>query len=175
MKYIGFIFSILVLASCGATRVHYDYDEAVDFSAYSTYGYYSDMETGLSQLGEKRLMNAMDATLQSKGLLFSEEPDIFVNVQSAVLRGQPSNAVGVGVGGGGGTIGGGISVGIPVGGPKLIRELTIDFVDAKRDVLLWQALSESPFNEADTPMEKEQKMKELVAKIFEKYPPKKRQ
>ena len=168
MKYIGFIFLILIIASCGATRVHYDYDEAVDFSAYSTFGYYSDMDTGLSQLDEKRLMNAMDATLQSKGFLFSEEPDMFVNVQSAILRGQSSNSVGVGLGGGNG----GIAVGLPVGGPKLLRELIIDFVDVKRDVLLWQALSESPFKEGDTPMVKQQKMKELITKIFEKYPPK---
>ena len=174
MKYIGFIFLILIIASCGATRVHYNYDEAVDFSAYSTFGYYSDMDTGLSQLDEKRLMNAMDATLQSKGFLFSEEPDMFVNVQSAILRGQSGNSVGVGLGGGGGAIGGGIAVGLPVGGPKLMRELTIDFVDVKRDVLLWQALSESPFKEGDTPMEKQQKMKELITKIFEKYPPKQR-
>lgn len=172
MKYIGFMFSVLFLFSCGSTRVNYDYDEAADFSAYSTYGYYSDMVTGLSQLDEKRLMNAMDATLQSKGLLFSEEPDMLVNIQSSVLRGQPGNSVGVGLGGGGGSMGGGISVGLPVGGPKLLRELTIDFVDAKRDVLLWQALSESPFKEGDTPMEKEQKMNTLVTKIFEKYPPK---
>ncbi|MGK0494794.1 MAG: hypothetical protein ACJAU2_001175 [Maribacter sp.] len=172
MKYIGFIFLILVLASCGGTRVYYDYDETVDFSAYSTYGYYSDMDTGLGQLDEKRLMNAMGASLQSKGLLFSEEPDMLVNVQSAILRGQPGNSVGVGLGGG--TIGGGIAVGLPVGGPKLLRELTIDFVDVKRNVLLWQALSESPFKEGDTPTAKQQKIKELIKKIFEKYPPKQR-
>ncbi len=172
MKYFGFLVLLLLLASCSAIRVNYDYDQAADFSAYSTYGYFPDMETGLSQLDERRLMNAMDATLQSKGLLFSEEPDMLVNVKSTILRGQSSNAVGVGVGGGGGTIGGGISVGIPVGGAKLTRELIIDCVDAKKDVLLWQAASESPFKEADIPIVKEQKMQELVTKIFDKYPPK---
>jgi hypothetical protein len=97
---------------------------------------------------------------------------MLVNVQSAILRGQPGNSVGVGLGGG--TIGGGIAVGLPVGGPRLLRELTIDFVDVKRNVLLWQALSESPFKEGDTPTAKQQKIKELIKKIFEKYPPKQR-
>lgn len=174
MKYFGVFAVLLLVASCGATRVNYDYDDTTDFSAYSTYSYFSDMETGLSQLDERRLLNAMDMTMQSKGLLFSEEPDMLVNIQSIVFEGQRNNAVGVGLGGGGGAMGGGISVGIPVGEPKAVRELKIDFVDAKQDLLLWQAVSESPFKESDTPAVKEQKMKELVAKIFEKYPPKKR-
>lgn len=174
MKHVGFLFLILLISSCAATKVNYDYDEAADFSAYSTYAYFSDMETGLSQLDERRLLNAMDMTMQSKGLLFSEEPDMLVNIQSMVFQGQQNNAVGVGLGGGGGAMGGGISVGIPAGEPKAVRELKIDFVDAKKDRLLWQAVSESPFREGDTPIVKEQKMKELIGKIFEKYPPKQR-
>lgn len=171
MKYIGILLSILFLSSCGANKVNYDYDKVTDFSAYSTYNYFGDMETGLSQFDEKRLMEAMDITLKSKGLLFSEEPDILINVQSTLLRGQVNNSVGVGLGGGG-AIGGGVSVGIPIGRPSASRTLTIDLVDAKKDALLWQAVSESPFKEEDTPMVKEQKMQELIAKIFTKYPPK---
>lgn len=164
----------LLMVSCGAINVNYDYDKETDFSAYSTFGYFTDIETGLSQLDERRLMNAMDATLQSKGLLFSEEPDMLINIQSTVLRGQSANAVGVGLGGGGGTVGGGISVGIPVGGPNITRQIIIDLVDAKKDMLIWQAVSESPFREGDSPAVKEKKMQELVVKIFEKYPPKSR-
>jgi len=174
MKYFGFLVVMLFISSCGATRVNYDYDKAADFSAYTTYNYFADMETGLSQLDERRLLDAMDMTMQSKGLLFSEEPDMLVNIQSNVLQGQANNALGVGVGGGGGAMGGGISVGIPVGAPKFVREIKIDFVDAKKDLLLWQAVSESPFREGDTPIAKEQKMKELTQKILEKYPPKQR-
>lgn len=174
MKYVGLLVLVFLMVSCSAIRVNYDYDKETDFTAYSTYGYFTDIETGLSQLDERRLMNAMDATLQSKGLLFSEEPDMLINIQSVVLKGQPNNAVGVGLGGGTGGVGGGISVGIPVGGPKLRRELKIDLVDAKKDMLIWQAISESPFRENDTPAVKEKKIQELVVKIFEKYPPKSR-
>lgn len=162
------------MVSCGAINVNYDYDKETDFSAYSTYGYFSDIDTGLSQLDERRLFTAMDATLQSKGLLFSEEPDMLINIQSAVLRNATNNAVGVGLGGGGGVMGGGISVGIPVGGANVARQIIIDLVDAKKDLLIWQAISESPFREGDVPAVKEKKMQELVVKIFEKYPPKSR-
>lgn len=172
MKYVGLLVLLFLMVSCGATRVTYDYDKETDFAAYTTYGYFTDIETGLSQLDQRRLMNAMDVTLQSKGLLFSEEPDMLVNIQSAVIQGQANNAVGVGLGGGGGAVGGGISVGIPMGRPNLSRELKIDLVDAKKDVLIWQAISESSLKEGDIPAVKERKIQELVVKIFEKYPPK---
>lgn len=174
MKYFSCLLLIFFFASCGSISVNYDYEKQTDFSAYTTYNYFGDMETGLSQLDEKRVLNAMGITLQSKGLKFSEEPDIFINIKSTVFREQPGNSVGVGLGGGGGNVGGGVSIGIPVGGPKLSRELQIDLVDAKKDALVWQAVSQSPFKEGDLPVVKEQKIQELVTKIFSKYPPKQR-
>lgn len=165
---------LLLLVSCAAINVNYDYDKETDFSAYSTYNYFGDMQTGLSEFDERRLLDAMETTLKEKGMLFSEEPDMLINIQSTVMRGQTNNTVGVGVGGGGigGGVGGGVSVGIPIGRPNETRMLTIDLVDAKKDMLLWQAVSESPFKEQDTPVVKQQKMQELIAKIFAKYPPK---
>ncbi|WP_419213857.1 DUF4136 domain-containing protein [Maribacter sp. X9] len=163
---------VLLFTSCSATKVGYDYDNQTDFKSYTTYNYFDDMETGLSELDEKRLMDAMDATLGEKGFMFAEEPDIFINIRSSVFQSQPGNNVGVGLGGGGGNLGGGVSIGIPVGGPKLSRELQIDFVDANKDMLIWQAVSKSPFREGDTPIEKQEKLQALVAKIFSKYPPK---
>ena len=172
MRILFFGFIVILVVSCNATKVSYDYDQETDFGSYSTYNYFGELETGLNGLDEKRLMDAMDATLGEKGLLFAEEPDILINIKSSVFRSQAGNNVGVGLGGGGGNVGGGVSLGIPVGGPKLSRELQIDFVDANKDMLIWQALSESPFREGGTPMEKQEKLQVLVAKIFSKYPPK---
>lgn len=172
IKAVKSLLFIVLFVSCTSIKVNYDYERETDFSAYNTYSYFGDMETGLSQLDEKRMLNAMDISLQTKGLLFSEEPDIFINIKSSVFREQAGNSVGVGLGGGGGNVGGGVSIGIPVGGPKLSRELQVDFVDAKKDLLIWQAVSQSPFKESDLPIEKEQKIQELVNKIFSKYPPK---
>lgn len=168
-----FLFSIvlIILTSCGAAKVNYDYDAQTDFTAYSTYNYFGDMETGLSELDEKRLMDALDATLGEKGFMFAEEPDMFINIKSAVFKSQSGNNVGVGLGGGNRGIGGGVSIGIPVGGPKMTRELQIDFVDSNKDMLIWQAISESPFREGDTPQEKSEKIQAVVDKIFSKYPP----
>ncbi|MFX0555350.1 DUF4136 domain-containing protein [Maribacter sp. CXY002] len=172
MKKLFSIAFITVLLSCSATKVNYDYDKSTDFSSYNTYNYFNDLETGFSELDEKRFLNAVAITLQSKGLKFSEEPDIFIDIKSTVYRSRSNNSVGLGLGGGGSTIGGGVSVGIPVGEPKLTRELQIDFVDAKKDMLIWQSVSTSPFKEGEPPALKEKNIQELVAKIFDKYPPK---
>lgn len=172
MKVFFFTVILLVLTSCGSARVNYDYDNQTDFTSYATYNYFGDMETGLSELDEKRLMDAMDATLGEKGFMFSEEPDMFINIKSVVFREQSSGSnVGVGLGGGNRGIGGGVSIGIPVGGPKMTRELQIDFVDSNKDMLIWQAISESPFREGDTPQEKSENIQAVVNKIFSKYPP----
>ena len=172
MRIYFFSVLLLLLTSCGVARVNYDYDNQTDFTSYTTYNYFADMETGLSQLDEKRLMDALDATLGEKGFMFAEEPDIFINIKSSVFKSQPGNNIGVGLGSGGRNVGGGVSIGIPVGAPKLTRELQLDFVDSNKDMLIWQAISESPFREGDTPIEKQEKLQAVVTKIFSKYPPK---
>ncbi|WP_339667306.1 DUF4136 domain-containing protein, partial [Maribacter arcticus] len=85
MRIYFFSVLLLLLTSCGVARVNYDYDNQTDFTSYTTYNYFADMETGLSQLDEKRLMDALDATLGEKGFMFAEEPDIFINIKSSVF------------------------------------------------------------------------------------------
>jgi len=169
MKKILILPILLFLVSCGATQVNYDYDKEIDFSNYTTYNYFSDINTGLSELDTKRLLHAMEITLKAKGLLFSEEPDFLINIQGNSYQSAKNNTVGIGVGGGR-NVNGGVSVGIPVGGAKLERKITFDFVDAKRDVLFWRANSISSYKENQTPEIREQKLQELVEKVFDKYP-----
>ncbi|UWX55573.1 DUF4136 domain-containing protein [Maribacter litopenaei] len=172
MKYVFTLLLALLFVSCSTIKVHYDYERETDFSSYTTYNYLVDMRTGIPELDEKRFFRAMDITLQTKGLKFSEEPDILIDIKSSIYETQSGNTVGVGLGGGSRGLGGGVSVGIPVGSPKLTRELEINFIDAKKDVLVWQAISKQPYREGDPPHLKEERMQELVSKIFEKYPPK---
>jgi hypothetical protein len=161
------------IISCTAVRVNYDYDKATDFNNYSTYNYFSDIETGLSQLDERRLLKALDSALQAKGYLLAEEPDFLINIISSEFRQSATNSVGVGVGGTGRTIGGGVSVGLPIGGSGLARNIQFDFVDAQKDELFWQAKSESSFRENASPSVREEQLRKVVAKVFKKFPPEK--
>ncbi|MAO16954.1 DUF4136 domain-containing protein [Flagellimonas marinaquae] len=172
MRYLLFIVLIVVMASCSSVKVNYDYDKTVDFSSYSTYNYYSDMQSGLSQLDEKRLLNALDSTLKARGYRLAEEPELFINIMSNEYRSAPNNNVGVGLGGGGRNVGGGISVGLPLGGPNMQRSIQIDLVDAQRDALVWQAVAESGLRENASPSVREDKLRAVVKKVFSKFPPK---
>lgn len=166
------IILVLAFVSCSSVRVNYDYDKTTDFSSYSTYNYYADMQSGLSQLDEKRLFRAMDSTLKARGYRLAEEPELFINIMSDEYRGAPNNNVGVGIGGGGRNVGGGISVGLPLGGSNMERSIQFDLVDAQRDALVWQAVAESGFRENASPSVREDKLRNLVKKVFSKFPPK---
>lgn len=171
MKKMHILFLVICCASCSAVRVNYDYDKTTNFSNYATYNYYPEMETGLNELDAKRLLKAVDSTMQLKGILFSEEPDFFINIQSRAFQTPQNSTVGVGVGGTGRNVGGGVSIGLPVGRPNLEREIVFDFVDSQKDELFWQAISESAFRENASPLVKEEKLQEIVTKVFSKYPP----
>ena len=172
MRYLLSIVLIFMLTSCSSIKVNYDYDKAVDFSSYSTYNYFSDMESGLNQLDERRLLRALDSTLKARGYRLAEEPELFINIMSDEYRSAPRNNVGVGIGGGGRNVGGGISVGLPLGSSNMQRSIQFDLVDAQRDALVWQAIAESGFRENASPSVKENQLRALVQKVFSKFPPK---
>lgn len=171
MKSVFFLLGFLLVSSCTTVRVNYDYQKGTDFSSYTTYNYFEDMDTGLSQLDEKRLFKVLDSTLAMKGLQLSEEPSFLINIKSEVYRNMNGNTVGVGVGGGGRNVGGGVSVGIPLGSSSLQRALIFDFVDTERNQLVWQADTESGFRDNASPSVREEILRKVVNKALTKFPP----
>jgi hypothetical protein len=151
--------------------VHYDYDKDTDFTNYSTYNYYSEMNSGLSELDTRRLLRAVDSTMQIHGILYSEEPDFLINIQSASYQIPQNSSVGVGVGGTGGNVGGSVAVGIPLGQSNLEREIIFDLIDTQKEYLFWQAISISSIRENASPHEREKRISAMVMKVFDKYPP----
>ncbi|GAA4238562.1 hypothetical protein GCM10022291_29500 [Postechiella marina] len=172
MKNILIAVLILAIVACAPVRVNYDYDKKVDFTKYKTYQYYGDMKTGLSPLDTKRFLDALDAKLAAKGLTVSDTPDFLIDIKSSQFQAAPRQTVGVGVGGGGRNVGGGISIGLPIGQPNLNREITIDFVDDKGIGLFWQAVSESGFKQNEAPEKREARLNAIAEKVLVAYPPK---
>ncbi|TGV02026.1 DUF4136 domain-containing protein [Flavivirga rizhaonensis] len=172
MKTLKIILLALLVVGCASIRVNYDYDKATQFDNYKTYNYYSDMNTGLSELDTKRLLNAIDIKMKAKGFNLSDSPDFFIDIKSSEYREAQRSNVGVGLGGGGGNVGGGISIGIPVGQSNINRQITIDFVDENKKQLFWQAVSESNYNPNAIPREREERLNAIVEKILLEYPPK---
>ena len=171
MKNLHYILLFFLMLSCAPIRVNYDYERATDFSKYKTYNYYSNINSGLSELDTKRLSDALDSGFQAKGITLSDTPDFYVDIKSSEYKEVQNSSVGVGVGGTGGNVGGGISVGIPIGQSNFNRIIQFDFVDENGLGLFWQATSESSFSPNSTPKQKETMFKAIVAKVLEGFPP----
>ncbi|MFI8379289.1 DUF4136 domain-containing protein [Leeuwenhoekiella sp. NPDC079379] len=173
MKYFLVLVVSFFIISCGSTQVNYDYDEQINFSEYKTYNFLPDMQTGLSQLDANRLIDAIDIVMQQKGFVKSETPDLLINIISDQYRENSQNSVGVGVGGG--SYGGGLSIGagIPLGGSKDHQTITVDLVDSKQDMLIWQAVSDSNIVLNTNPQDRVSYYTKVSQKIFKNFPPEK--
>ncbi|MGA8854181.1 MAG: DUF4136 domain-containing protein [Christiangramia sp.] len=173
MKLFKYSILILFVAACNAPQAVYDYDQQVNFDQYSTYALFPDFQTGLSQLDESRLKESLETGLKQKGLTSSGDPGIYVNVYTQQYEQDNRSRVGVGIGGGGGNVGVGVSGGVPVGQMDTYLKLTFDFIDVEKDVLVWQAVVESPFSFDADPKTRQERFDKIVAKALEGYPPKK--
>ncbi|GAA4279317.1 DUF4136 domain-containing protein [Aquimarina mytili] len=171
MKQISLLFFLLILTSCGSTYVVHDYDEQQDFIVYKTYDFFSEMDSGLTELDHKRLLAVTEAAMQDIGLTKSENPDIYIDFKTIIKEGPSRNSIGVGVGSGGGGVNIGIGGAIPIGGPQTFLEVTTDFVDAKKGQLVWQAIAERRFFLKASPDSRISFFQKIMQKSLAKYPP----
>lgn len=175
MKHLKYLFLLLIVA-CSTPRIVYDYDTEVNFSNYKTFNFFDDVGEGLNKFDVERITKEIKINLEKQGIRQAENPDFYVNVLSKVKRQNNSNSsVGVSVGRGNRGFGYGISTGIPIGVRKMFQEVTIDFVEAKNNELIWQGISESEIKENLTPEGRNAYYKVLVEKMIAGFPPKKKQ
>ena len=162
-----FIFSLLItLVSCGP-KVYIDYDTKTDFEEYETYNFYDPSNSGLNELDNERVMDAIENELDSLGKEPKVIPDFSIEFYAELfVENQPHN-VGVSFGGAFGAVGGSV----PANYEKEMISLTINFADALTDELFWQAVIEEEFDKEMTPEERNQFFKELVKEALSKYPP----
>jgi hypothetical protein len=173
MKNIQYLFLVLLM-SCSSSKVITDYDDKANFSNFKTYAFFEDVGKGLNELDVKRVTSIMKTELNMLGIQESENPDFFINIISKTTESNNNNTIGIGVGSGGRNGGFGISGGIPIGGKKMNEEFIIEFVNSSNDKLFWEAILNSTIKEKRKPEEKEIHFQEIITKILEKYPPKKK-
>ncbi|OIQ28092.1 MAG: hypothetical protein BM564_10205 [Bacteroidetes bacterium MedPE-SWsnd-G2] len=173
MKFFIIPILFLCLVSCKSVDVSSDYDRTTNFTAYKSYNYFSNIDSGLTELDEQRLIYAIDSILEQKSFVKSETPDFLINIQSQTFQSAERSSVSVGIGGGGGNVGGGVSVGIPVGEGQLDREVVFEFLDAKTQSLFWHAIGKQSIPNKTTPELREQIIKDVASEILSVYPPEK--
>ncbi|MCH9659339.1 MAG: DUF4136 domain-containing protein [Bacteroidetes bacterium] len=160
-----------LLISCGAT-VGVDYEKDTEWNQYESYAFYPEIESGLSELDDKRVKNAVDSVFKMRVITPSETPQFLINFYAQQALSNARNTIGIGLGGGGGNVGVGGGIGIPIGGRVIQQQLTIDFVDVATDELIWQAVIDAELKERATPKQKEAHYFNLIQKALKKFPPK---
>jgi len=175
LKFLPVTLLALVVTSCTSVRVASDYDKNANFNTYKTFAFF---KTGIdkaeiSDLDKRRILRAIEAELQAKGFTKSENPDMLVSIftKSREKVNVYNNGWGpYGYGWGwspwywGGYGYGGSTVSTTTEGV-----LYIDLIDAKKKELVWQGMGTGYLSKV---MEKkEERIKEFVNKIMEKYPP----
>jgi len=164
---------VLVATSCSSVRVASDYDKNANFSQLKTFAFY---KTGIdkaeiSDLDKRRILRAIESELLAKGYTKSENPDMLVSIftKSQQRVDVYNNAWGYGGWGCGGFGGWGWGWNQPSVSTRTEGTLYIDLIDAKKKELVWQGMGTGYLSQN---MErKEERIKEFVTKVMEKYPP----
>ncbi|MBT8284763.1 MAG: DUF4136 domain-containing protein [Flavobacteriaceae bacterium] len=172
---------MFLASSCVSVRVIADYDRNADFNTYKSYAFY---KTGIdkaqiSDLDKKRILRAIENEMANKGFVKSENPDLLVSIFTKEReRVDIYNNAGWGWGWGWGP-GWGYWNPWLWGGPgwgnnistRTEGSLYIDLIDTSSKELIWQGRGVGTLNNTGNIEKKEERIREFVSQILEKYPP----
>jgi hypothetical protein len=161
---------VFLMTSCTSVRVASDYDRAADFNSYKTFAFY---KTGIdkaeiSDLDKRRILRAIETELIAKGFTKSENPDLLVSIFTKSR--EKINVYNNGFGPYG--YGWGWSpwyYNNSYASSSTEGSLYIDLIDAHKKELVWQGIGRGYISQDMN--RKEERIKEFVMKILEKYPP----
>ena len=180
-KTLPLVVLFLTMSSCSSIRVASDYDTRANFDQYKTFAFF---KTGIDKaeindLDKRRILRAIEHELITKGLTKSETPDLLISIftKSQQRVDVYNNTWGIGGWGGFGPWGwGGFGPwgwGNNWNQPNVTTSvqghLYIDLLDAEKKELVWQGMGTGHLPKNMT--KKEQRIKEFVAKIMERFPP----
>jgi len=171
---------LLVITSCSSVKVAADYDKNANFNEYKTFAFF---KTGIdkaeiSDLDKRRILRAIEAELLAKGMTKSEKPDLLISLftKSQQRVDIYNNTWGMGAWGWGGwgPYGGfgpgwGWGWNQPSVSTSTQGTLYIDLIDANKKELIWQGMGTGYLSK--NMEKKEERIKEFVSKIMERYPP----
>lgn len=169
------IVAFATLAACSSVRVHSDYDDSTNFAQIKTYAFFKDGidQAEISDLDKKRILNAIDTELSSRGMTKGERPDVLINIFTKAQQkvdvyqnnyynpwgyyrygwnpywGSSYNSVSTSTEG----------------------RLFIDILDSQKKELIWQGTGTGYLT--NNRAKKEQRIQEFVKEILKDFPPSK--
>lgn len=173
MKLLPIVLVAIALTSCSSVKVAADYDKAVDFNNYKTFAFFKSGidKAEISDLDKRRILRAIESELLAKGFTKSEKPDVLVSIftKSNQRVDVYNNSWGAGAWGWGGPRWGWGWNSQPNISTSTQGVLFVDLIDANKKELVWQGQGTGYLSK--NVEKKEERIKEFVAKIIEKYPP----
>ena len=166
--YLFYLTVSLIISSCSSIRVAADYDRSVNFSSFNSFGFFEEgiKKVKISDLDKRRILNAIENELISKGLKKSDNPDLLVNIITKERKEVNIYNQNFGMWGWGPTFGlNQTNISNSTNGT-----LFIDLIDNNKKELVWQGIGDGYLS---TRMDrKNERIIEFVTSILEKYPPK---
>src|SRR5690554_463345 len=163
--------SLLLLSSCSSVRVASDYDKEADFTKYKTFAFYKPGidKAEINDLDKRRMLRAIESELLAKGFTKSESPDFLVSIftksrEKVNIYQSGYYPYGYGWGWSPYYYGNYNTVNTSTEGV-----LYVDLIDASRKELVWQGVGTGYLSSSSN--KKEERIKEFVTSIMEKYPP----
>lgn len=166
--------SLLMLALAGcASNVVTDYDSGTVFGNYASWAFAPKGEgENFTSLDGGRIESAVERELNRKSMRKVEqnEADLLVAWQIVEEERLERTGVGLGFGFGSGNFGWGLASAPPI---REIEEgkLVVELVDTDTDRVVWRAASRRYLNENQSSESRRKLIDEVVADMFEKYPP----
>ncbi|WP_100615034.1 DUF4136 domain-containing protein [Confluentibacter citreus] len=182
-KTVPLLVVLFVVTSCSSVRVATDYDKNANFGAYKTFAFFKNGidKAEINDLDKRRILRAIETELLAKGFTKSENPDLLVSIftKSNQRVDVYNNNWGMGGWGWGGFgpwgMGGFYGPGWGWGWnqPNVSTStegvLFVDLLDANKKELVWQGMGTGFLSR--NMEQKEERIKEFVSKIMQKYPP----
>ena len=176
MRLIFFIALIFVLfiVSCSSVSVKYDYDPAIDFSKFKSFGW-KDVEIpndamAKNQLLAKRVKEAVIKELETKGYTYSESDEVDFAVVAHAGTKERMQITDWGSYGWyspwWGPYGGRVDVSQYTEGT-----LVIDIVDMQEREMAWRGLATGTVDESPNPERAQARMDDIVSRILVNFPP----
>ena len=170
--YLFYLTVSLIISSCSSIRVVADYDRSVDFSSYNSFGFFKEgiNKVKISNLDKRRILNAIENELISKGLKKSDNPDLLVNIITKERKEVNIYNQNFGMWGWGWSWGPTFGLNQTNISNSTSGTLFIDLIDNNKKELVWQGIGDGYLS---TRMDrKNERIIEFVTSILEKYPPK---
>jgi hypothetical protein len=170
----------LLLAACSSVTISTDYDPGTDFSALETYAWLP-RKAGRPQdprldstLLHERIRDAVESQLAQRGYRKTApgRADFLVAYHTAIERKMDVDTIYRGYGYGHGAWGWG------AGHETVVYQydqgtLLLDVLDPKAHRLLWRGSASAVVREESTPEKRAQGIREVVAKLLDRFPPEK--